>query len=97
MAGKPQDADKRMQALDRLAGVSQGKGSSLWSSVDRVVLLEMLTAVTAQGDALVLSITSDGGAMAITVLSGSVKRRFYEHEGDAMDEVMRRITEWAES
>lgn len=48
-----------------------------WSDIDSDIVSSLVVAVTAAGAAVMLSKTSDGGALAITVLDGDSKLKEY--------------------
>lgn len=52
-------------------------GDFTWACLDAQLLRDAICAVTARGDALMLGITSDGGAGVLTVLTGKERVKVY--------------------
>lgn len=88
---------------DPFAGLKGGQdradigGGSVWTGTDAKLLLMCVEALTERGDALIIGVTSDGGAGMLTVLSKGQKRRFYEHDSDALNGLLSVIHEWAKN
>ncbi len=62
-----------------------------WSTIDAGLLLEVVEAVTAAGDCLMLSRTSDGGAMHVRILSEGVVEKWYPATTQELSEVLTAI------
>ena len=62
-----------------------------WEDADQEELWRTIIAVTEAGDALTLSKTMDGGAVSLTILSGSERIRNYAHGADEIADLLARI------
>jgi len=60
------------------AGTAGGMGGAVsWGAVDGDAIAEAVEAVTARGDAILFSSTSDGGALVVQAFSGNAKPKWY--------------------
>lgn len=66
-----------------------------WSEVDQQVIRACIDAITRLSWALIFGRTSDGGALACTLLLDNDKRRVYWETAEKADVALRRWTEWA--
>jgi hypothetical protein len=70
-----------------VGGTSSGSGVS-FSGADRGSLCTALDAVTARGDAMVFSRTSDGGAVSIRVLHDKLVTKWYCKDIAELDDLL---------
>lgn len=56
---------------------AQGKPRASWTWADAEMLQDALVSVTGDGAALLLSKTSDGGALSLTILDGTHRLKWY--------------------
>jgi hypothetical protein len=63
-----------------------------WSSCDARVLQAAIVAATEDGAAVLLSKTSDGGALALQILSGSARYKYYASNTVELDDLLREMT-----
>lgn len=63
-----------------------------WAAIDAQTLLDAVAAVTAIGDAIVLGLTPDGGAFAITVYTEGDRPKFYPSTPEDCEDRLRDIT-----
>lgn len=70
-----------------------GKASWTWAGADD--LLEAVAAVTADGAALLLSRTSDGGALVLQVWNGDGRHKLYPATVSELNEALRLIKDIA--
>jgi hypothetical protein len=63
-----------------------------WSGVDSDILAACVAAVTGSGDCISFSVTSDGGAGVITVLSSGAPFKRYPASEEAAEDHLRRLT-----
>lgn len=66
-----------------------------WVDADASSLHDAVCAVTDNGEAIILSRTSDGGALSITIISGSDKHRWYPNSVAMIEEDLAEILELA--
>lgn len=59
-----------------------------WTWADGEVLLDALVSVTEDGAALLLSKTSDGGALALQIWSGTARHKFYPVSSAELNELL---------
>ena len=74
-----------------LAIVGGAAEKASWEDADQEELWRTIIAVTEAGDALTLSKTMDGGAVSLTILSGSERIRNYAHGADEIADLLARI------
>lgn len=91
-AKKPVDPFAGLPGASRL---DRNADENLWSRIDTALLHDMVTAVTGGGSAIVIGLSSDGGAMSLTLLSNGEKRRFWAHAAPEMDDLLTTVIEWA--
>jgi hypothetical protein len=60
-----------------------------WDSVPNQLLRDAICAVTGRGAAIMLSRTSDGGALSITVLDGGERIKEYPRDADECEATLR--------
>lgn len=65
-----------------------------WRDVDDAILATCVDKVTTNGAALILGLTSDGGAYSVCVLSGQDKVREYPHSVQECEDLLRSIGEF---
>src|SRR4051812_27422155 len=65
----------------------------LYSSIDAVVLRRAIDAITRRGGAVMLGVTSDGGAYSIVVLHENDKLKEYPHTAEELTDLLGQITE----
>lgn len=66
-----------------------------WSQTSGQARAELIDAVTASGDAVTFGRTSDGGALAVTILSGQDRHKLYFKTADEFHEQVPDIIEAA--
>jgi hypothetical protein len=84
----PSGHDKR--EVQQLRIRSQMKFS--WSDLDPQDIGGFVQLVTGVGNAVILGTTSDGGALAVTILQGDERIKDWPKDGDAFKQLL----EWAE-
>lgn len=67
---------------------------NVWHEIDSELLHDTVHYVTAKGAALILGVTSDGGAYSVCVLDGDSKIREYPHGKVACEDLLRSIKEY---
>lgn len=77
------------------AQLSTRKGGLTWADCSPTDLTAAAAAVTEDGAALLLSKTSDGGALLIQVLDGASKPKWYPASRQDLHEVLHLLTEVA--
>lgn len=82
---------------DRIARRPARAASATWEDADADTLWRAVCEVTAAGDALTLSITRDGGAVVLTVLSGDERIRQYAHDAAEIAELLQLVRESVQS
>lgn len=83
--------DKPRTKLDRW-GSMKWKGSQepiSWSCAEPRVLQDAIVGATEDGAAVLLSKTSDGGALALQILSGSERYKYYLADSVEVDDLLR--------
>lgn len=60
-----------------------------WDSIPNQILRDAICAVTSRGAAIMLSRTSDGGALSITVLDGSERIKEYPRDADECEQTLK--------
>lgn len=63
-----------------------------WSSCDPRALQAAIVSATEDGAALLFSKTSDGGALALQVLSGTARYKYYAADTEDLDDLLRAMT-----
>lgn len=76
-------------------GASQAKGEIAWKDVDGPSIKRCIAAVTSTGDAITFGRTSDGGALAVTILSGAERHKLYASQVEEAEDMLRSIEEAA--
>lgn len=66
-----------------------------WSQTSGQARAELIDAITATGDAITFGRTSDGGALAITILSGQDRHKLYFKTADEFHDQVPDIIEAA--
>lgn len=74
-------------------GTKSNKGPITWASVDGPSIKRAVDAVTSCGDAITFGRTTDGGALSITILSGTERRKLYASEVDEANDTLAAIIE----
>lgn len=82
---------------DRVTRRAARAASATWEEADADTLWRTICEVTAAGDALTLSITRDGGAVVLTVLSGDERVRQYAHGAEEIAELLQLVRESVQS
>lgn len=82
---------------DRVARRPARAASATWEDAEADTLWRTVCEVTAAGDALTLSVTRDGGAVVLTVLSGDERVREYAHNADEIAELLQLVRESVQS
>lgn len=82
---------------DRVARRPARSASATWEDANPDTLWRAVCEVTAAGDALTLSVTRDGGAVVLTVLSGDERVRQYAHGEDEIAELLALVRESVQS
>jgi len=72
----------------------QSEVTVAWSQIDAELLQETIASVTSAGAAIILGVTSDGGAYSVTILSDDSKMREYPHGKMACEDLLRSVKEW---
>lgn len=72
-------------------GGSSTSGTLQFAGVPEGVLTQAADAVTSRGDALVLSRTSDGGALSVRVLHDSLVTKWYASNLDELRSLLERL------
>lgn len=67
---------------DRVYGPGRSEGSFDWSAVDASEIAHFLCCVTGHGDMVSFSVTSDGGAGAIAIISDGARLKSYPTTAD---------------
>jgi len=65
-----------------------------WSDIQPEIIRGCTDAVTRAGGAIMLGLTSDGGAFSICVLHGEDKIKEYPHGRAECEDLMRELTEY---
>jgi len=75
--------------------VNKNQGHSCsWGDIDATALRGAIDAVTRGGGAIMLGLTSDGGAYSVCVLQDSDKMKEYPHSAGECEEMLRGLVEW---
>jgi hypothetical protein len=56
-----------------------------WEQVTGSLIWELIAVATAEGDAVMLGASRDGGTLVLTVMSGNERPKFYATTAQAMD------------
>lgn len=81
---KNSTAWNRWQALKE----STARGGLTWSDANGETLLAAIASVTAEGAALLLGKTSDGGALMIRIIDNDVSTPFYPADLPSLNDVL---------
>jgi len=81
---------------DRVAASASHKAVATWEDADSDTLWRTVCEVTEQGDALTFSRTRDGGAVTLTVLSGTDRVRKYATGAEEIAELLQLVREAAQ-
>lgn len=65
-----------------------------WGDIDPTTLRLAIDAVTRAGGAIMLGLTSDGGAYSICVLQGNEKAKEYPHGKLEAEETLKALADW---
>lgn len=86
-------------AVSKYARLSEGtdSGSVSWEEVDGRALKAAVTAATEDGCALILSKTSDGGALSVTLLAGAQRHKKYAKSAQLAESLLLEIIALAKS
>lgn len=82
-------ADSNATAGPRKPTAPRPRQTVGWDSVSNQILRDAICAVTGRGAAIMLSRTSDGGALSITVLDGSERIKEYPRDSDECEATLR--------
>lgn len=74
-------------------GTKSSKGPITWAQVDGPSIKRAVDSVTSCGDAITFGRTTDGGALSITILSGTERRKLYASEVDEANDTLAAIIE----
>jgi hypothetical protein len=77
--------------LGALLGLSVKAGSITWDQADSQLLHAAVANWTAGGHAITLGVTSDGGALSISLLSGGKPYKLYGATADEVNDLLTRI------
>lgn len=69
----------------------RNSGAVTWSAVDAGELAHFVHKMTEAGAGVILSVTTDGGALSITVLSGNTRFREWPSSADEALDVMHQL------
>lgn len=78
-------------------GAYSDKGSLTWEEADQGILKAAIVSATEDGAALLLSKTSDGGALAIHVLHGTSRSKLYPASAQELKEALQLIYQIGQS
>ena len=88
--------NKRDSRANKPAAATGGKGAPRgprktveWDSIPNQLLRDAICAVTGRGAAIMLSRTSDGGALSITVLDGGERIKEYPRDSDECEQTLK--------
>lgn len=73
------------------------RGGITWADAGAEDLRDMVAAVTADGSAVLLATTSDGGALVIQVLNGKGRHKLYPADDAELAEALSLVTRVASS
>lgn len=76
---------------------TNGSKPASWDGVSPEIVGEAVLAVLDAGDAMMVSTTSDGGAVRITLFEGDSKHSTYVHTPTELEAVMRGIAQSVDS
>jgi hypothetical protein len=65
-----------------------------WGDIDPSTLRGAIDSVTKGGGAIMLGLTSDGGAYSVCILQDSDKMKEYPHSKLECEDLLRGVTEW---
>lgn len=77
--------------LDALSAVRAESNRFTWAVCDPGLLAEAVTTWTDQGNAITFGLTSDGGAVSVTMLAGGDRRKFYASSLEELEDLLKRI------
>jgi hypothetical protein len=90
------DRPEHIPLADRFGG-SNGSSASRrkvsWNDADPLNVIAAIAAIVDGGDAVMFGSTSDGGALVITVLSGTDRRKFYPDDATSIGHALKQIYE----
>lgn len=91
--------DLRQARSDRYGQLthSESRGGLTWVEADATLLRSAAAAVTEDGAALLLTKTSDGGALCIQVWTGTDRHKLYPASATELREALQLIIEIANS
>jgi len=81
---------------ERVASSASHKAVATWEDADSETLWRAVCEVTEAGDALTFSRTRDGGAVTLTVLSGTERVRQYATGAEEIAELLQLVRESAQ-
>jgi hypothetical protein len=85
---------KRLAERFNSAGhTDNSRGTRLVSECNPGTLALAITRVVAQGDAILIGSTSDGGCVVITILSGDERQKFYPNDEGSLSAALSQIAE----
>lgn len=88
MRNKPDRKGTPLKKWDSMKW-KQSQDPISWRSADSRVLLDAVVAATEDGAAVLFSKTSDGGALALQILAGSERYKYYLADSVEVDELLR--------
>lgn len=97
MSRRKKDLEQAGAIWGKLETAPSMTAMSPWHGVDSEKLMSMVVALTRNGDACLLGVTSDGGAGTILLFAGGQKKRLYGADENAINDTLDMITEWAGS
>lgn len=84
--------DKFLAYLESGGATVSSKQGISWADVDGATLLDAIATATEAGAGLLLSKTSDGGALTLILFWKSKKHRWFPVESDKAEELLHTIT-----
>lgn len=94
-AKRAERKERKSERLDKLRSDTAGRQAG-WGNADPRQVARLITAVTETGAAVMLAITSDGGALAITFYdNGDRERAYIPVTHDLTEELEYLIELWA--
>lgn len=71
----------------------QGHEHLAWSQVDNEVVTDAIHLLTGNGDAVTFGVTSDGGALMVSLLTGGKVLKSYFHRPEDAEQRLRGVRE----
>jgi transposase len=76
------------ERLEKLRGTRNHGSGVAFNALDPSAFLNGIAAVTRSGAAIMFGLTSDGGAMVVTVLDNNDREKEYLHDADEINEYL---------